>query len=131
MPEKMATAHVPYLLDLALRPSGAAPTEPQPGAAQTELSSAIADEKPRSSATRSNNTSGTAASAEPKPGAARFRPKWKQYLHNMLPHAERGVNSFLLTCLAEGRVADDDDEASMAKGPAIVCHLPSQAHIQR
>ena len=29
----------------------------------------------------------------------------------------------MLTCLAEGRAADDDDEKSIAKGPAVVCNL--------
>ena len=50
-----------------------------------------------------------------------FRKPWKAHLHKVLPHAERGVRSFMLTCLAEGRAADDDDEKSIAKGPALVC----------
>ena len=117
MSEKMATAHVPYLLDLVLRPSDTTMAEPGSGAAQAEPPS-----------TRAANT---AASAEPKPGDVRFRPKWKHYVRSVLPHAYCGINNCLLTCLAEGRVADDDDEASMAKGPAVVCHLFSQACIQR
>ena len=40
-----------------------------------------------------------------------------------MPHAERGVRSFMLTCLAEGRSADDDDENDKSKGPAVVCEL--------
>ena len=51
------------------------------------------------------------------------RPPWKEYLGRVLPHAARGVRSFLLTCLAEGRAADDDEEHNCSKGPAVVCDL--------
>ena len=44
------------------------------------------------------------------------RPRWKQYLQSILPHAERGVRSFILTCLEEGRVADDGEENNCNKG---------------
>ena len=53
-----------------------------------------------------------------------FRDQWKRYLRRVLPHAERGVRTFLLNCLAEGRSADDDDdENDKSKGPAVVCDL--------
>ena len=57
------------------------------------------------------------------------RPRWKEYLQPMLPHAERGVRSCMLTCLAEGRVADGDEENNCNKGPAVVCSLSvSEVH---
>ena len=52
-----------------------------------------------------------------------FRDKWKKYLGRVWPHSERGVQSFLLTCLAEGRGGDDDEENNRAKGQAVVCNL--------
>ena len=44
-------------------------------------------------------------------------------MHDVLPHAERGVRSFKLTCLAEGCAAVGDDEKSKGKGSALVCNL--------
>ena len=87
MSKKMATAQVPYLLDLAQAPSAA------------------------------SHDDADAA------GATEFRQCWKTHLRAVLPHAERGVRNFMLTCLAEGRAADDDEEKSRAKGPAVVCNL--------
>ena len=42
-----------------------------------------------------------------------FRVSWKQYLARVLPHAERGVRSFMLTCIAEGRGADEEEERGL------------------
>ena len=50
------------------------------------------------------------------------RPKWKRYLQGVLPHAEKGIRSFLLTTLAEGR-GHDEEEAKETKGPEVTCSL--------
>ena len=81
MSPNMATAEVPFILDLAQTPSAVGERD------------------------------------------VLFRGQWKRYLGRVLPHAERGVRSFMLTCLAEGRSADDDDENDKSKGPAVVCDL--------
>ena len=78
--QKMATAEVLFLLDLAKAPAG------------------------------------TAQQNSSEPSATEFRALWKQYIHNVLPHAERGVLSFMLACLAAGRAAGDDDEKKLGKG---------------
>ena len=52
-----------------------------------------------------------------------FRRNWKEYVGRVLPHHERGVRNFMLTCLAEGRAGDDDDENNKAPGPPVVCNL--------
>ena len=44
-----------------------------------------------------------------------------------MPHAERGVRSFMLTCLADGRAGDDEADKNVAKGPEIVCKLSLDA----
>ena len=67
---------------------------------------------------------GSASSAEdnetPLPSA---RHAWREYLGKVLPHAERGIRSFMLTCLAEGRAGDDEEDKDRKKGPDIVCQL--------
>ena len=52
-----------------------------------------------------------------------FRDEWKKYLGRVWPHSARGVQSFILTCLAEGRGGDDDEENNRTKGEAVVCDL--------
>ena len=52
---------------------------------------------------------------------------WRSYIGRVLPHAERGIRSFMLTCLAEGRARDDDDEKDRRKGPEILCKLSLSA----
>ena len=113
MSSKMATTHVLYLLEVSLPPSSqtvdtAGTSEQEGGATESR------HDLPKS----------------PPPSCSnRFRKPWKQYLQCILPHAERGVRSFMLTALAEGRVADDDDEKDIGKGPAIVCNLSlAQVH---
>ena len=51
------------------------------------------------------------------------RRGWKKYIEGVLPHAERGIRSFMLTCLAEGRGGDFEDDDKFAKGLEIVCKL--------
>merc|ERR1711963_1094562 len=55
------------------------------------------------------------------------RRPWKKSFPNIFPHAERGVRNFMLTCLAEFRGTDDDDEKNQSKGPAVVCDLSLNA----
>ena len=50
------------------------------------------------------------------------RTRWKIYLRNVLPHAEKGIRSFMLACLADGHSFEDDEEGR-AKGPSVVCPL--------
>ena len=71
----------------------------------------------------SNSTQETAEDS-----AERFtRPSWRSYINRVLPHAERGLRNFMLTCLAEGRAGDDDDEKDRRKGPEILCKLSLNA----
>ncbi len=60
----------------------------------------------------------------PEPSA---RLGWRRYLSNVLPHAARGIRSFMLTCLAEGRGGDDEDEKDRRKGADLLCHLSLEA----
>jgi hypothetical protein len=48
---------------------------------------------------------------------------WRQYIGRVWPHAERGIRSFMLTCLAEGRAGEDEEGTHAAKGPDLVCKL--------
>ena len=58
------------------------------------------------------------------PSSGTFRQTWKKYMAALLPHSERGVRSFLLTCVAEGRGSNEDDETrNRAKGPVVLCDL--------
>ena len=52
-----------------------------------------------------------------------FRGEWKKYLTQVWPHSKRCVQSFMLTCLAEGRGGDNDEDNNRAKGSALVCKL--------
>ena len=103
---KMATTHVPYLLELS-----------QPPSSQTINAAGTAEQE--GDATESRHD----LPKSPQASHNRFRKPWKQYLRCVLPHAEREVRSFILTSLAEGRIADADDEKDVGKGPAVVCNL--------
>ena len=63
---------------------------------------------------------GSATSCEPASSAQNMpsaRQGWKSYLRNVLPHAEKGIRSFMLACLADGHRFEDDEEGR-AKGPS-------------
>ena len=65
--------------------------------------------------------------AAQEPSTRSARAGWRSYLRNVLPHAQRGIRSFMLTCLAEGRGREDEDEKDHSKGPDIVCSLSLDA----
>ena len=107
----LATEFVPFLADLAQK----APSSGATGAAQKPSEAKEAPSSvPSGVAPVPRDTIGEEVST---------RKAWATYLSHVLPHAERGVRSFMLTCLAEGRGLDDDAEKNRAKGPAVVCNL--------
>ena len=116
--KKMATAEVPFLLDLAQTPTGTAQDDATPTGTAQDLA-----QTPTGTAQDHATPTGTAQDDATAPSNVHFRTNWKQHLRKILPHAERGVRNFMLTCLAEGRAADDDEENNRAKGPAVVCNL--------
>ena len=55
------------------------------------------------------------------------RQGWRTHIGQVFPHAERGIRSFMLTCMAEGHGGEDEADKDLTKGPEIVCKLSLDA----
>ena len=52
---------------------------------------------------------------------------WRSYMANVLPHAQRQIQNFVLACIAEGKnFEDESDSHAVQKRTQILCSLTSE-----